>query len=117
MTGHLGLVAAIDRDAFVPFLFTGGDGAAVARRREAGRIAECRGADAGSVAREGAVRRDPPSGPPPYGFGGQMYWLGWPDKFDYVLITHFGAAVGALPPMLRKVAAGGVADLYQVTAR
>ncbi len=116
MTGHLGLVAAIDRDAFVPFLFTGATALQLRAdaRRAASPNAEALTPD---QLREGAVRRDPPSGPPPFGFGGQMYWLGWPDKFDYVLITHFGAAVGALPPMLRKVAAGGVADLYQVTAR
>jgi hypothetical protein len=63
---------------------------------------------------EGLTRTDPASGPPPFGYGGTMYWLGWPQKFDYLLITHFGAATESLPPVLRRVAHTDVADLYQI---
>jgi hypothetical protein len=43
-----------------------------------------------------------------------VYWWGWPDKFDYVLVEHFGAAVTGLPGILHLVKRGAVADLYVV---
>lgn len=116
MTGHIGLVATIDRDAFVPFLLTGPT-LPVQVRPEFQRAASGN-AMAVTMAQlnEGVARSDPPNGPPPSGNGGTIYWLGWKDKFDYLLVVHFGADMGALPSVLRKVAAVGVADLYQVTA-
>jgi hypothetical protein len=43
--------------------------------------------------------------------------LGWANRFDYVLVIHFGADMGQLPPVLRKVASVDLADLYQITTR
>jgi len=89
MTGHLALVATIDRNAFIPFLFTGTT--AVQPRPE--------WRDAASPSslpvdldqfKDGITRGDPPTGPPPYGYGGQQYWLGWPHKFSFVLMEHYG---------------------------
>ncbi|HTZ70016.1 MAG TPA: hypothetical protein VMB71_05130, partial [Acetobacteraceae bacterium] len=67
--------------------------------------------------RDGATRLDPPGGPPPYGHGGHIYWLGWPRKFNHVLVMHFGADIGPLPPRLREIAAVPIATLYRVTSK
>ena len=115
MTGHIGLVAAIDRNAFVPFLFTG----ATALRVQPG-LRDTASPNAEAVTlpqlREG-YSNVAPSGPlPVFGYGGTKYWMGWKDKFDYVLITHFGAPTGGLPGCLQKVADGPIAGLYRVAA-
>jgi hypothetical protein len=116
MTEHIGLLAAIDRDAFVPFLFSGAT--ALQLRPEAMRAASPNAmAISMNQLREGFTRQDPAEGPPPYGFGGTMYWLGWQAKFDYVLVTHFGSDMGALPPVLKKIAESNVADLYRIVGR
>ena len=116
LTGHLGLVAAIDRDAFVPFLFVGATALQV--RPSMQRVASPNAvAITPEQLQEGAARRGPAAGPEKFGYGGQKYWLGWPETFNYVLIMHFGAAIGKLPPMLQKIAASGTADLYQVMPR
>jgi hypothetical protein len=113
LTGHIGLVAAIDRDAFVPFLFTG-----VTPVRVRAAYRDDASADAAAVSLEqfrASANTTPPPGPlPAWQFGGQMYWLGWPTKFDYVLITHYGAPPGPLPPFLHLVRQGKIADLYSV---
>jgi hypothetical protein len=54
---------------------------------------------------------------PPYQYGGQEYWRGWPAHFDYVLITHFGKLAAPLPAMLRHVTGNDFADLYAVLPR
>ena len=114
MTGHIALVAAIDRDAFIPYLFLGNTAVRVrpAWARSSSFLSST--VDLAQL-RQGAARSDPPGGPPEYGWGGQVYWLGWPNKFDYVLIEHFGAALGELPGMLHLVRPGDIADLYTVT--
>jgi hypothetical protein len=113
VTGHLGMLAVIDRDAFVPFLFTG---ATPVETRPSMHGSASPNAAAITLAQlqDGFTRTDPASGPPPFGYGGTMYWLGWPQKFDSVLFTHFGAATESLPPVLRRVAHTDVVDLYQI---
>jgi hypothetical protein len=113
LTGHLALVATIDRNAFIPFLFTGTT--AVQPRPE--------WRDAASPSslpidldqfREGMVHGDPPTGPPPYGYGGQEYWLGWPRKFSFVLMEHYGRHDITVPAFLYPVPRSAIADLYRV---
>ncbi len=116
MKWHMALVATIDRDAFVPFLFT--DAKPVQARPEF-RQTMSPYAKALSVQQlwEGFARHDPPEGPPAAGNGGTIYWLGWTEKFDDVLVLHFGTDLGRLPPVLQKLAGSDVADLYRVTAQ
>ncbi len=116
MTGHIGLVAAIDRDAFVPFLFLGNTPILVrpALAHSSSRLSVP--VDLRQL-RAGLAARDPAGGPPPFGWGGQVYWLGWPAKFDDVLVMHFGTPLGALPGNLRIVRGGDVADLYRIVPR
>jgi hypothetical protein len=113
LTGHLGLLATLDRDAFVPFLLTGATPVEV---RPAFRAASSPNAGAIDMAqlRDGAVRTDQPGVVIPYGYGGNVYWLGWKSKFDFVLVMNFGGDPGALPEGLREVGRAPVAALYKV---
>ncbi len=113
MTGHIALVAAIDRDAFIPYLFLGNTTLRVRPAMERSSSFLSAPVDLAQL-RDGMARRDPVEGAPGYGWGGHVYWWGWPAKFDYVLVDHFGAALPALPTMLRLVTKGAVADLYEV---
>ena len=114
MTGHLSFVAAIDRDAFIPFLFTGSTPLTVRPelQNSSSLIAE---AISQAQLADGLAHADPPAGPPPYGWGGHVYWLGWPRKFDFLLVQHFGCPGFQPPPVLQPVAQSPIADLYKIT--
>ncbi len=112
LTNHVALFATIDRDAFVPFLFTGIN--PLVLRPDM--------VDSASTVLE-AITLDQlnqsygkPAPPvlPAYGLGGHEYWLGWQQKFDYVLILPFGAAIGPVPATLLPVAQNPVAALYAI---
>jgi hypothetical protein len=113
MTGHFGLLATLDRDAFVPYFFFGWTPVALKPSME-------RSASLGSMPltfaqlQEGLEQPEPAGNLPPFYYGGQKYWLGWPKKYDYVLVVHFGRHEDAIPPVLQLVQAGAVADLYKV---
>jgi hypothetical protein len=113
LTAHLAFVAAIDRDAFIPFLFTGTTPLQVrpALRNSASPIAE---AVSEAQLAEGLMQNDPPGGPPGYGWGGHVYWLGWPHKFDYLLVQHFGCAGFQPPAVVTLVERSAIADLYRI---
>jgi hypothetical protein len=112
-TGHIPLVAAIDRDAFVPYLFTGVS--AVQLRAAMALSGSSNGGPIGMADLwDGMDKADPPGGRQPFLLGGQVYWWGWPRKFDYVLIEHFGADPGRVPGDLLPVAHDDVAGLYRV---
>ena len=113
MTGHIALVAAIDRDAFIPYLFLGNTAVRVRPAFVNSSSFLSAPVDMAQL-KDGLGRHDPAGGPPPYGWGGHAYWLGWADKFDYVLVEHFGEQLATLPGRLRIVRGGTVADLYVV---
>jgi len=111
---HMALVATIDRDAFMPTLFVDNTPLHL--------LPAMRNASSPAVNPltldqlwDGYRRRAPVGKLPTYREGGQMYWLGWPQKFDFVLLTHFGASPGPLPPDLHQVAGNGVANLYRIS--
>jgi hypothetical protein len=112
-TLHIGMVAVIDRDAFVPNLFTG---QGTVRPAPTMRTSSTPHGPPLSMDElmDGFGRKDDPAGDQGNGLGGRIYWLGWEDKFDYVLIEHFGTRPGALPRVLRLVATSSAADLYRI---
>jgi hypothetical protein len=63
---------------------------------------------------EGLTRPDPPGAPAFFSIGARVYWYGWPKKFDYVLIMHFGDPTPGLPAILHRVASSPIADLYRI---
>jgi hypothetical protein len=120
MTGHIGAVATIDRDAFVPFLFTGVTALHLrpemrwAQSMDPMELTADQLREGFAQRRAGAQDESAKQGDEP---GAPKYWLGWANRFDYVLVIHFGADMGQLPPVLRKVASVDLADLYQITTR
>jgi hypothetical protein len=110
---QMGMVAAIDRDAFTPSLFVG---TAPLWLRPSMADSASQGEKYPDFAQlaDGYVRSAPQGDLPAAGIGGQMYWLDWPHKFDYVLIMNFGGIIPALPPILKHAAGDSVAQLYKV---
>ena len=113
-TRHIAMAAVIDRDAFVPYLFTN---FTTVRPTPELRDSSTPTGVALSLPDlvDGLGRRDGPAGATKGdGLGKRIYWFGWEDKFDYVLIQHFGNRPATLPANLRQVATSSVADLYRI---
>jgi hypothetical protein len=113
---HAPLLAVIDRDAYVPTLFSGIITVRVVP--ELRRSSSPNGWRYPSLAdlADGYGRRDDPAVDLADGFGGRIYWWGWETKFDYVLVEHYGRRPASLPANLRPVATSAVADLYRIDA-
>jgi hypothetical protein len=112
-TQHLGLLAVIDRDAFVPTLFTGTT--IVSPAPELLRSSTPAGLPP-SVS-ELMVSLDhsgTSSGPQFDDAGHYIYWSRWEDMFDYILIRHLGNRAEVSLPYLRLVATSSIADLYRI---
>ena len=112
MTAQIAMVAVIDRDAFVPFLYSGLT--TVRPRREFLNSSTPQGhpitlSDLTSSFQYhgGSVMRYD-------GQGRRIYWLGWQDKFDYVLLQHFGGRTGILPSVLVPIATSSTVTLYRI---
>jgi hypothetical protein len=113
---HMPMAAIIDRDAFVPYFF---NGLTTVHLQPALRAAGTPNGFPVTVAQlwdglgktdQGTTRLNDGSGA-----GAAIYWLGWPAKFDYVLVQRFGGDPGTLPPNLALLAHGQDSDLYRVT--
>ena len=103
LTWHIGTIAVIERDAFVPLLFTGTT-IVVARPAYADRIAK--------VGADFATRRDlllQPSLAP-------AYLKDWPEHYDYVLLREHGTGY-VVPDFLARVAAAPSVDLLRIEKR
>ncbi|MBE9557868.1 MAG: hypothetical protein IMF08_13500 [Proteobacteria bacterium] len=50
------------------------------------------------------------------GVGIKPFWVDWPRRYEYVLITHFGATGNPLPELLSPVHEGSFFDIYRVVA-
>jgi hypothetical protein len=110
---HMALTATIDRDAFLPTLFTG---LSTVHVRDAYRDSSTPNGLPITPAQlwQGAAESGPAGGDFGNGLGARFYHFGWPDKFDYVLVQHFGQDPGRLPPTLQLVAAAPDMSLYRV---
>ncbi len=110
---HMPLVAVIDRDAFVPYIFNGLTTIRInpdylSASTPNGLPISLADLRAGANLADDHLERGD-------GQGARVYFRGWPDKFDFVLIQHYGAAVDTVPPMLRLFRHGDGIDLYSVT--
>jgi hypothetical protein len=115
---HMGELAILDRDAFVP---TFGLQLSVVEQaaRNAGRYPQAgvplrlnqlvAGAarDPGRLAQEPASPTDPPGQIP--------YWVDWPHKFEYLLLLDYGQRRRILPTLLQPWAQGSFFTIYRVT--
>ena len=110
---HMPVMAVVDRSAFVPTLFT--DPAKQPVRAAPGRVAMDTKFGAPielALLVESAHGGQAVAG----GAGMQPFWEDWPRRYDYVLITHFGATGNPLPGRLAPVHAGSFFDIYRVVA-
>jgi hypothetical protein len=112
-TTHVGMLAVIDRDAFVPNLFTGLGTVRPAPELRAASTPNDSPLSLSELA-DGLGRSDAPAEDLPNGRGGRIYWWGWDHKFDYVLILHFDSRSAAVPGILQRVATSSAADLYRI---
>jgi hypothetical protein len=107
---HMPLTAVIDRDAYVPYLF---NGLTTIRMRPELRLSST----PNGLPITPAQLREGQTAPPAErddGEGARIYWLDWPQNFDYVLIQRFGGDPGPLPSNLRRLVQAADMDLYQV---
>jgi hypothetical protein len=108
------LLAVIDRDAFVPTLFTGlttvhtrPGFAAVSTPQGSPTTLSRLSSDLAGAA--------PALTPVEQREGLKIYWHDWPENFDYLLVEHFYAAAPAmLPDHLRPAAHTQNLDLYKI---
>jgi hypothetical protein len=113
---HMPMVAVIDRDAFVPYFF---NGLTTVRMQPPMRAASTPNGFPVTPAQlwDGLDKTDTGTArlTDGRGGGGAVYWLGWPEKFDDVLVQRYGADPGRLPPNLVLISHGQDNDLYRVT--
>jgi hypothetical protein len=106
-------MAVIDRDAFVPYLFTGFMTVHPTAAVRDASTPSGRPLDAAELT-EGLTHPDMPGATIPDGRGGRIYWYGWRGKFNFLLVQH-SAHRSPLPSFLQPVAMSEVADLYKIT--
>ena len=111
---HLPVLAVIDRAAFVPTLFT--DPTKQPVRAAPGRqhIDTAFGAPIDVALLVRAAGGEYGDGPVSGGIAMQDFWTDWPHHFDYVLLTHFGAAGNPLPDLLTPAHEGSFFTIYRV---
>ena len=105
-------LAIIDRDAFVPSQFTG---FGTLRTLPALRPLSSLSNNPAGVTLTDLIdnygRVDDPAVDVATPLGGRVYSWGWENKFDYVLLEHFGRRPAKLPGELELVASSDLADL------
>ena len=109
---HMPVMAVVDRSAFVPTMFT--DPAKQPVRAAPARLAM--DTEFGAPI-ELALLLDSARGGEAVagGVGMKPFWRDWPQRYDYVVITHFGARGNPLPDLLAPVHAGSFFDIYRVS--
>jgi hypothetical protein len=110
---HIPLMAVIDRDAFVPYLFTGFMTVHPTNAVRDASTPSGRPLDEAELA-DGLAHPDTPGATMPDARGGRIYWYGWRQKFDFLLVQHANYR-SPLPAFLQPVAMSEVADLYKIT--
>jgi len=112
---HMPALAAIDRSAFLPYLFFNGWNPLRPHPRNAG-LYQAHGTlllPSQLVASASPDWR--PSAPDwPDELGEMPYWVNWPDKFDFVLWIDFSRMPGPLPEQLQPWAGGSFFKIYRV---
>jgi hypothetical protein len=112
---HMPMTAIIDRDAFLPYFF---NGLTTVRLQPDMRASSTPNGFPLSPSElwDGLGKTDAGTDRlnDGQGAGGAIYWLGWPAKFDYVLVQLYGGDAVKLPPNLALLAHGQDIDLYRV---
>jgi hypothetical protein len=113
VTMQAAMVAVIDRDAFVPTLFTGLGTVHLTPAYQASGSPSHPPLHVSDLF-DGLGRADDSANDEGDGNGQRIYWLGWQSKFDYVLVRFIGSHPVPLPANLRLVATSPAASLYRI---
>jgi hypothetical protein len=110
---HMPLTAVIDRDAFVPTLFSG---LSTVHIQPAYRLASTPNGLPVTPAQlwQGFRHEEEAGRDIGNGLGARLYHFGWPAKFDFVLVQRFGRDPGPLPPNLDLLVHEADMDLYRI---
>lgn len=109
---HMPVMAVIDRSAFVPTLFTDPTKQPVQATAARESIDTEFGAPIEiALLIDSAYGLGKVSG----GVGMDPFWENWPQRYDYVVITHFGAKGNPLPEILAPVHEGSFFDIFRIT--
>lgn len=113
MTAHAPLLATIDRDAFVPILFT-----ELTTLKPRAAMRPISDTPQGTAVRmQDLLAERPAAAPRPAADsrGRVAYWHNWQADFDYLLWHHSGTTQPAPPPhVLQPVATGTAFNLYRI---
>lgn len=113
MTSQMAMVALIERDAFVPFLFSGVP--MVRPRLELLPLSTPHGHPLSRAQlAEGLTAADGPGMPEGDGQGRRIYWRDWPAKFTHLIWQHYGAPGLDHPALLEQVATGRSTTIYRI---
>ncbi|MDH3229154.1 MAG: hypothetical protein OEN55_05105 [Alphaproteobacteria bacterium] len=108
---HMPVMTVIDRAAFVPTLFTDPTKQPVRAAPVRKEVDTEFGAPIELALLVDSARG---GGTVAGGAGMKPFWRDWPRRYDYVLITHFGARGNPLPDLLMPAHEGSFFDIYQV---
>lgn len=115
MTSQIANTAVIDRDAFIPFLFSGVVAVKVKDQYLPSSTPSGHPISLESLY-EGIQHSDGGDVSLNDGQGRRIYWYGWSSKFEYVLLQHYGVAMGAIPENLDLIKESKFVNLYKVGA-
>jgi len=108
---HMALLAVVDRSAFVPTLFTDPTKQPVRAAPARAAMDTQFGAPIElALLVDSALGGEAVAG----GVGMERFWQDWPQRYDYVLITHFGSKGNPLPDLLITVHEGSFFDIYRI---
>lgn len=112
---HMPALAIVERGLFVPTLFTDAtkQPVGVTPERRAidtpfGRPVDLRRLEQGISGVGGTY------GKPDDPFEAQPFWEGWPERYDYLLLTHFGQRANPAPAYLAPVHEGSFFTIFRV---
>ncbi|UCH73183.1 MAG: hypothetical protein JSU82_12570 [Rhodospirillales bacterium] len=111
---HVPTLAVIDRAAFVPTLFTDPAKQAVRAAPARDRMDTAFGApiDVALLVESARGTGDDDSASAHVAI--RNFWADWPRRFDYVLLTHFGARGNPLPQQLTAIHEGSYFTIYRI---
>lgn len=113
MTAQMAMVVLIERDVFIPYLFSGVP--LIRPRPELVRLSTPHGHPISRQALdEGATATDSPAMPVGDGYGRRIYSRNWPADFDYLVWQQFGAPDPGHPDRLEEIARGTHSTIYRV---
>lgn len=112
---HMGALAVIERSAFYPTLFTGHTTV------DASDLRRAINSPVGTPVSRASLAGTADASQSAYPLGHKvsryvwLFWIGWPETFDYVLSVRFGNPTNPYPDALSNSRSGSYFDLFRVS--